>query len=75
MIPENRIDDFIGTLIACFEDFLCNHGIRLDNKIYEVGSDEAIIYGKMYDEIAETLHDMCDAWGIFRLGSFNLPQW
>lgn len=54
--------EFVGQIIDVFEDFLSNRNVRLDNKLCEVGSDEAVIYGRNYVELNKQLGALVDAW-------------
>ena len=54
MVIDDKTE-FIGQVISIFDDFLSDHNVRLDNRHYEVGSDDAVIYGKNYDELVARL--------------------
>lgn len=63
MNQEDR-KEFIGQIIDIFEDFLSDRNIRLDNKHCEVGSNDAIIYGKNYVRIKNDIESLLNEWEL-----------
>lgn len=63
MNQEDR-KEIIGQIIDIFEDFLSDRNIRLDNKHCEVGSNDAIIYGKNYVRIKNDIESLLNEWEL-----------
>lgn len=59
--------ELIGQIIDIFEDFLSDRNVRLDNKHCEVGSNDAVIYGKNYDELRDKIQSLLDE-SIYEVG-------
>ena len=67
---DNR-DEFLGQLIDCFEDFLDEKKITLNNherdEAIKDGNDSAaIIYGQDYDNIRDKLNNILTNWEILQ---------
>lgn len=79
MILENKLDEgskaeFVGQIVDVFEDYLCEHGIALENEDRdaaieegEVEEDEAaIIYGDAYDFISIPVETSIEGYGLMK---------
>ena len=74
-VPESSVAEFIGQVIDIFEDFLEEHGVRLDNpeKTDAVADGQdpdglAIIYGTDYGSLSDDLKSMFTAWDVLQKG-------
>lgn len=66
MINLEDREEFLGQTIDIFEDFLDEHGIKIENPERDKDDDDnnTNIWGNDYDELAEELRCLFEYWGI-----------